>query len=195
VAKIQDVRTPRDVLATTVRDLGIATNCKQIFERFPDLESASEGLAWLLTDRLILPGQTSAQATTVPILHLCLKHAIEWLNYELARDMPDLRSAQTAYMAGLLFLIPEVVHVEVRAEEEIWTLDHKMALSEWLPLHPGVEMSTLENAPDGTPSDDQLRLQVLRRILPIPVARLVVHHPSVLNPPDTLLPPRSFYGK
>lgn len=194
MSKIQHVRSPKDVLTGSVRDLGIAPQAKMTFERFPDLEGASEGLAWLLTDRLMYPAPTLT-ARPVPLLHLCLKHAFEWMNYELSREGPTFRTAQTAYMAGLLFTVPELLLLQVEGDDETWTIANAAPLGEWLPRHPGARMVTLPDIPDDALDDRQVRLQVLMRILPIPVPRLEVNLASVLLPPDLLQPPRGFYGR
>jgi len=192
VTNIYPVRQPRDVLATALRDLRIATQAKLVFERFPDLGSAAEGLAWLMSERMPYP---LSVAKSVPLLHLCLKHAFEWLNYDLSRQQASLRTSQTAFMAGLMLHAPEVVLTRVEAGELVWSLSDSPGLCEWLPEHPGATFTSLPDPPAGTPDDPKIRLLMLGRILPFPLPRLDVNLASVLMPPDALHPPRGFYGR
>lgn len=196
VNKVAPMRTRKDVLAHALRDLRIAPQATMVYEAFPDLEGVSEALAWTLSDRLVFPTVGDAIAPT-PLLYMCLKYAFEWLNYEATRDNPTMRTAQTAYLAGLLFNLPELNNLLVEADGARWDPLKDVPFCEWLPEHPGVQMTTLPQPLEGAVRDDRMmRMLMLERLIkPTPVARLECNIASVLLPPDNLRPPRSFYGR
>src|SRR3989339_983550 len=93
--------TPKTVLAEALRELGIATSAEVTFASFPRLEEAAAGLAWHLTGHILYP-MAPPRVSTLPLLHLCLKDAFEWMAYCMTRPEPDVRKVQTAFLAGLL---------------------------------------------------------------------------------------------
>lgn len=169
VENVQPLLTPKDVLTHVLRRLGIAPQAKWTFERLPELEKAAEGLAWHFSDRLIYPFSRLAP-NTVPLIDMCLIQAFERLDEVLERSKTEavtMREAQTAFLAGLFECTPEVVHVKVGTEKKSWDPFGTVALSEWLPRHPGavIEMrETDEERPNF--EHRQIRLLMLTRVFP-----------------------------
>ncbi len=193
VSNLSFVRTPASVLTEILRHMRIAQHARVVFEIFPELQPGTEGLAWHLSERLPWPEPLPLESTA-PLIGVCIKSAMEWMNHRAAQPEASRRDVQTAYLAGLLFHTPEVVHLEVRDGERVWDplKEAEDPLCMWLPRHPHAIIQVRELSPyEQRPPGPAIRMLLLRKIYPGGHwGRLDVEVGHVFRPPDHLIPPR-----
>lgn len=186
------MRSPESVLRDVLRKLQVGSTAALTYERMPQLEVVTKGLAWHFTDRVNFP-LPPPHVSKVSLISLCIKCAFEWMNYAMTDQGISLRGAQTSYLAGLLYHSPEITHVRVSASDEEWDPFSGDPLGSWLPLRPGAQIEVRDIQDSGTSfNDQQIRLGLLQSLqASIHLSSLDADLASVLSPPERLHPPKN----
>lgn len=197
VLNVSMVRTPQDLLTVALRELRIATSARITFERFPALRVASASLAWHISGRMMVP-MPAPILSELSMINLSLTNAFNWLAHAATLPGATVRDAQTHYLAGLMYHAPEIKHVEVCGRDgEEWDPFHDGPLSEWLPENPGATFGLrLPTEAEMRMSDADVRHALLLRMLPPgALVQWDVDAALILNPAETMIPPRMQDGE
>lgn len=184
---VMQLRSATLELKRLLRKHGIASTAEMTFEFFPELLAPTEGLVYLLSDRIPFP--FGLPFTKQDLASTCVRTALEFLDHASVQVGATARSAQTAYMAGLLFRVPELATIKLFAGGEVWDMYSSEPLTTWAINRGEVEVGRCNVA--RTLTLPQVRGTVLHRIVDHAVLGAMDINLSIaLDPPEFLIPPK-----
>lgn len=178
-----------EMLDHIVQETGYGVEFSHIFRAMPEMRDLSERLAWRIGDEVKIP---LIGLNGPGLASSCLTSGVTWLmESDALTERAPLRDMQTAYAAGLMFLVPELARLQVSVDGLPWFIQDGEDLGACQARGALVTYTRSNEDTDG-PGMSGLRMLMLTRLYPDGGHLMLdVDLKQVLWPPASMHPDRN----